>query len=335
MTDLSIHKRNGRPLPAYLATVLFTLLCFVSITPAHAFHFPWDQGHDTTTPNQPDEPGPCPDGNCENDPCNNSSQGSPVYIATGHFIWSETDIVLKGRPTLAVTRTYNSHDPRIGLLGNSWSMSCDSSLLYTVSAEKSHNTTTKIYQFVRKLSNGKRYIYTEQADGTFKAPGLFDVVIRQADHTGRLQRRDGSYSVYSEQGRLLSDVDRNGNAIHYTYDARGRLTQKADTHGRALNYTYNTRGLLGSIADHTGRYWQYDYDMDANLISVTDPLNGTRQYAYAPYQATGDGHTYHHLTKVTDETGVVETEVTYNQARVSTYKEHVLAQSSNVPFVPS
>ncbi|MBX2809165.1 MAG: RHS domain-containing protein, partial [Cellvibrionaceae bacterium] len=245
-----------------------------------------------------------------------------MYIATGHFIWSETDITLKGRPTLAVTRTYNSHDPRVGLLGNSWSMSCDSTLLYTVSSESSNSTTTTVREFVRKLSNGKRYTYSEQADGTFTAPGLFDVVTRQADNTGRLQRRDGSYSVYSELGRLVSDVDRNGNAINYTYDTQGRLTQKADTHGRSLSYEYNTNGLVSIIRDHTGRQWQYNYDVDANLISVTDPLNGARQYAYEAYQAAGDGHTYQHLIRVTDETGAVETEVTYNNERVATYKEY-------------
>ncbi|MCP3670073.1 MAG: RHS repeat protein, partial [Gammaproteobacteria bacterium] len=182
--------------------------------------------------------------------------------------------------------------------------------------------TTQIREFVRRLPNGKRYVYAEQADGTFEAPGLFDVVTRESDNTGRLQRRDGSYTIYSELGRLQSEVDRNGNAVNYSYDTQGRLTQKADTNGRSLTYEYNTNGLVAVIRDHTGREWQYGYGADANLISVTDPLSGIRQYEYEQYQPTGDGNTYSHLTRVTDETGVVETEVTYSGIRVASYKEY-------------
>ena len=52
------------------------------------FHFPWDQGHDTTDWDDPNDDGPCEGPQC--DPC--SSTGSPVYIPTGHFIWTETDV---------------------------------------------------------------------------------------------------------------------------------------------------------------------------------------------------------------------------------------------------
>ncbi|MBL1275075.1 MAG: RHS domain-containing protein [Ectothiorhodospiraceae bacterium] len=318
-TAINVNKQMGIRLLISSVTALFLLFCLSSIQPAQAFHFPWDQGHDTTEPEDPEDPGPCEGAECENDPCNGGSQGSPVYLATGHFIWSETDIDLKGRPRLAVDRTFNSHDPRIGLVGNGWSMSCDKGLLYTVRYDIENNVTTKIREYVRRLPNGKRYIYAEQANSTFMAPGLFDVVTRQADNTSRLQRRDGSYTIYSELGRLQSEVDRNSNAVNFTYDAQGRLTQKADTNGRSLTYEYNSNGLVSIIRDHTGREWQYSYDTDANLVSVTDPLNGIRQYQYAPYQPAGDGNTYSHLTRITDETGVVETEVAYNGIRVSSY----------------
>ncbi|MCP3670952.1 MAG: hypothetical protein GY814_11070, partial [Gammaproteobacteria bacterium] len=166
-TAINVNKRTGSQLLISSVTALFLVFCLSSIQPAHAFHFPWDQGHDTTEPEDPKDPGPCEGSECENDPCNGGSQGSPVYLATGHFIWSETDIDLKGRPRLAVERTFNSHDPRVGLLGNGWSMSCDRGLLYTVRYENDNNTTTQIREFVRRLPNGKRYVYAEQADGTF------------------------------------------------------------------------------------------------------------------------------------------------------------------------
>ena len=216
-TDLSINTLNGGRLLTHVMAALLTLFCLASIAPVYAFHFPWDQEHDTTEPEDPEDPGPCEGPECENDECDNSGKGSPVRLSTGHFVWSETDINLKGRPKLLVSRTFNSHDPRTGLLGGGWSMSCDKGLLFVVRYETENNVTTEIREFVRRLPNGKRYIYSEQADGTFAAPGLFDVVTRQADNTGRLQRRDGSYNIYSELGRLQSEVDRNGNVVNYSY----------------------------------------------------------------------------------------------------------------------
>jgi YD repeat-containing protein len=316
------NKKGNQLLISFLAALL-TLFCLSAVTPALAYHFPWDQGHDTTDPEDPEDPGPCDGPDCENDPCNESSNGSPVYLATGHFIWSETDITLKGRPSLRASRTYNSHDPRIGLVGSGWSMSCDQGLIYTVRYEPSGGNIQVEYkrEYQRRLSNGKRYIYSEQPDGTFVAPGLFDVVRRQPDNTARLERQDGSYSIYGETGRLLTQVDRNGNAINYSYDAQGRLVQKSDANGRSLSYEYNTNGLVSEIQDHTGREWIYSYDQNANLTAVTDPLGGVRSYEYSQYQPPGDGHTYSHLTRITDESGVIETEISYNGTKVSSYKE--------------
>jgi len=93
-----LHTHHVSQLLNPLLVVLLAFLCLTAIAPVQAFHFPWDQGHDTTNPNDPNDPGPCEGPECENDPCNGSSTGSPVYLATGQLIWSETDIVLKGRP---------------------------------------------------------------------------------------------------------------------------------------------------------------------------------------------------------------------------------------------
>ena len=323
LPDFMIRDRKHSSLLIGALVAVLTLFVF-GITPsAHGYHYPWDQGHDTTDPDDPEDPGPCEGGDCENDPCNESSQGSPVYLATGYFIWRETDITLKGRPNLSVSRTYNSHDPRVGLLGAGWSMSCDQGLVFTVRYEPSGGNIQGEYfrEYVRRFPNGKRYIYAEQPDGSFVAPGVFDVVRRQADNTARLERQDGSYSIYGETGQLLTEVDKNGNTINYAYDAQARLTQKSDAHGRFLSYEYNTNGLVSEIQDHTGRGWRYDYDQDANLIAVTDPLGGVRRYEYSQYQPPGDGHTYSHLTRVTDESGVVETEVSYDGVKVSSYRE--------------
>lgn len=305
-----------------LLVCLFLIIGLTVFMPAQAYHFPWDQGHDTTEPNRPDDPGPCEGGECENDPDNCSSQGSPVYLSTGHFIWQETDVRLKGRPTLAVTRTFNSHDPRAGLLGNGWSMSCDQGLVFNYKYTGGNTSDSFVPQYVRRLPNGKRYIYSEQNDGTFMAPGLFDVVTRLDGGKAMLEQRDGSYRIYNTNGNLETEVDRNGNAIQYSYDDQQRLIRKADEYGRSLTYEYNTNGLIATIRDHSGREWRYDYDTDGNLAAVTDPTGGVRRYDYTVFKPQGDGHTYTHLTQVTDASGIVETSVNYDGTRVASYSEY-------------
>ena len=95
----------------------------------------------------------------------------------------------------------------------------------------------------------------------------------------------------------------------------------ADQNGRHLDFAYDSRGRIRTVSDHTGRSWRYDYDQNGNLTAVTNPLGGVRRYEYRAYQPPGDGHTYYLLTRVTDESGVTEVEVTYNGNTVASYTE--------------
>lgn len=286
------------------------LLGLAASLPSHAFHFSWDQGHDTTNWNNPTPPGPCQGPTCT--PCN--STNSPVYIPTGHFLWSDTDMVLKGRPSLGIVRTYNSHDPRDGLFGNGWTIGCDVGLYLATEGTSS--------KYVLRAADGKRYDYPKATDGTITAPaGRFDQVVPQTDGSVQLINLDGSGKIFRSDGKLAADVDANGNRVTYTYDGSDRLTSLSDGNGRALNLSYNSRGRVSHVTDHAGRTWQYGYDGAGNLAAVTDPLGGVRRYAYAAYTATGDGQTYQHLTQVTDAAGVIVTQVTYSGERVLSYTE--------------
>ncbi|KFB69757.1 RHS repeat-associated core domain-containing protein [Candidatus Accumulibacter vicinus] len=295
----------------WLRIVLLGWLLGLAVSlPSHAYHFPWDQGHDTTNWNNPTPPGPCQGPTCT--PCN--STGSPVYIPTGHFLWSDTDIVLKGRPSLGIVRTYNSHDPRDGMFGNGWTIGVDGGLYLATDGMSS--------KYVLRAADGKRYDYPKATDGTITAPaGRFDQVAPQTDGSVHLINLDGSGKVFRSDGKLAIDVDANGNRIIYTYDGSDRLKSLSDGNGRTLNFSYNSGGRVSHVTDHAGRTWQYDYDGAGNLTTVTDPLGGVRRYAYAAYTATGDGQTYQHLTQVTDPSGVIVTQVTYSGERVLSYTE--------------
>ena len=295
-------RRIGQP-PCW-AVLLFTALVLASFTPpVHAYHYPWDQGHDTTnTEDNDDPPGPCEGEQC--DPCD--STGSPIYVPTGHFIWSDTDVTLAGRPSLSLRRTYNSHDPRDGMFGNGWSSSCEPSLYKTLHEgkdEQGNATAQVLYQLL--LPNGKRYTYEEQDDGTVQSPATrYDTLEPQPDGTVTLTARSGAHRVFAASGEILSRVDRNGNATHYRYDPSSRLTRLEDDNGRYLDFTYNASGRVSEVEDHTQRRWFYDYDTNGNLVAVTDPMNGVRTYEYSEFTNAGDNEVYYQLTRVEDASGV-------------------------------
>ena len=303
---VAIRRRHSHRLGRIVLYSIF-LLCLLSSV-SEAGHFPWDQGHDATKWNDPSDLGPCSESTC--DPCN--STRSPVYIPTGHFIWSDTDVVLRGRPPLGITRTYNSHDPRDGLFGNGWSATCDMGL-YKV-RDSGNNT-----QYVLRVSNGKRYTYVESAPGDITPPpGIFDRIIPQDNGSNILEHLDGSRHVFRPDGNLETYRDRNGNFITYEYTS-DRLKRITDGHNSALTFQYNSRGRVSEIADQTGRSWRYEYDGEGNLIKVTNPSGGTRQYHYTAYVAEADGQTYYHLSTILDGLGIVVSQITYIGERVSTY----------------
>lgn len=292
-------------------TVFFFALILLMGGAAHAYHFPWDQGHDTTNWIEPPDPGTCSESTC--DPC--KSTGSPVYIPTGHFIWSDTDVALKGRPSLLVKRTYNSQDTRDGLFGNGWSVSFDIALYLATEAAGAK-------EYILRVANGKRYVFLVEADGSVTPPpGRFETVLPQEDGSVHLVFRDDSKIIFGRDGKPLSSLDKNGNAITYTYDATDQLIELSDDNGRSLEFAYSGCGRISHITDHASRTWAYDYDLDGNLVKVTDPMDGVRQYDYMAYQAAGDGHTYQYLTKVTDPSGVVVTQVVYSNGKVQSYTE--------------
>lgn len=285
------------------------------VAQVQAYHFPWDQGHDVTDWNDPTQPGPPKPPLCTTCPC----ARSPVYASFGHFIWTDTDVALKGRPTLAISRTYNSHDPRDGLFGIGWTAEADIALYKVATTDTSGATLT---QYTLRVSDGKRYEYPQQSSGTITSPpGRYDQVVPQANGTVHLVALDGSRRVFRADGKLAQNVDRNGNVLNYGYDANAMLSQISDGNGRALTLTYNSGGRVAFIQDQTGRIWQYGYNPDGTLKTVTNPLNGVRSYEYKAYQPVGDGNVYRQLTKITDASGVVVTQVTYVGERVTSYTE--------------
>ena len=292
--------------------ILFTIAFILSLTcfnTAQAFHFPWDQGHDTTDWGNPDDVG-TPD-----NPVNNcgKGQGSPVYVASGNLIWKENDISLSGRPNISVNRTYNSHDPRSGIFGNGWSSNCDPTLK---KVDNGDGTFTYIY----RVEDGKRYEYVEEADGSITAPSGHFNSIQIVAGLPKITSKSGVSQSFNLVGQLTQWTNLNGITKDYEYDAEGKIT-KIKSDSRFVSFSYDTNGHVSGIQDHSGRTWVYAYDADGNLVSVTDPIGGIRTFEYQVYTDKNDGFTYYQLTKITDESGVILSSVTYKGNRVSNYTD--------------
>ncbi len=313
MTESTTTKPLGllgwcaRALGALAATVLLS-----AAPPAAAFHFPWDQGHDTTSSNDPPPPGPCEGPTCDDD-CGKNASRSPVYAALGHAIWRDTDVMLRGRPYVGVYRVYNSNDPVVGLFGNGWSV-CFDVALYPAN---SSGVQERIY----KAPNGKRFAFVKQADGSFLAPaGRFETIV-EGPTSVAMTTLDGRRNVFAPDGRLLERVDANGSRVSFGYDSAGRPVSMADTNGRSLSLAYNASGLVDTVSDHTGRIWRYGYDANANLVSVTDPAGGVMRYTWQAYRPAGDANTYYQLLSATDASNVVAVSFVYTGNRVASYTE--------------
>jgi RHS repeat-associated protein len=299
------------------ACVMGVLLA--AVVPASAFHFPWDQGHDTTNSNDPSPPGPCNTPEC--DPCNEGGTRSPVYAATGHCFWSDTDVVLRGRPYLGVSRSFNSNDPVSGLFGNGWTIDFDIALY------PSTRGTTRLRIF--KAPNGKRFEFTRSAEqggptnpvGPYTPPpSRFEQVVETTQGV-TMSAPDGTRHLFALDGRLLERIDPNGNRVLFSYDSALRPVRMADLNGRSLAITYNASSRIETLTDHAGRVWRYDYDVAGNLLSVTDPMLGVMRYEYVSYRPSGDAFSYSLLTRVVDPSNVEVVAFAYAAGRVTSYNE--------------
>lgn len=305
-----LSLRSNRAVRMMRALLAVALLAAVT-TPAAAFHFPWDQGHDTTRSNDPPKPGPDDRPTCPS--CADGALHSPVYAALGHAIWKDTDVVLRGRPYIGVDRAYNSNDPVVGPFGNGWTVDFDVALYPA--------TNSGAQQRIFKDSDGKRYVYARQANGTYVPPAArFDTIAESAT-TVTMTMPDGRRSVFAPDGRLLQRLDANGNVVAFNYDGALRVNGIADGNGRSLGITYNAASLIASVTDHAGRTWRYGYDASANLTSVTDPAGGVMRYTWQAYRPSGDANTYYQLLSVTDASGVVRVSFTYSGSQVASYTE--------------
>ncbi|NAX46590.1 hypothetical protein CAG70_06195 [Photobacterium halotolerans] len=297
-------------------TAFFSALLFSS--PLLAYHYPWDQGHDTTLNNNPkNEPGP---GESESEE-SSCEQGSPVYLKTGHFVWHDVDLVVGHATPLSIRRVFNSNDPKDGPFGKGWTFNCEISLFkVTDTQETADDGVETITKFVYRVGNGRRMTFLPDGQGGYQSPDRVKATLIDGE-TPTLAFEQGHSVTFSSSGLVLRKTDRNNNQVHYEYDENQRLIKLSNGFSQSLTLTYNASGRVQAVTDQAGRQWLYDYNADGELVAVTDPTGETRTYLYGRYQPSGDAFVYSQLKEIRDEAGIVVTSVTYNGARVKSYTE--------------
>ncbi len=304
-----------------LLSSVITVLLFLSIPSLYAYNNQWSDNENYVVPNETNvDTGEGSDNQevkgTEPPICR---VGSPVYLKSGHFTWSITDIVLPGKPGVTFSRSYTSKEPLSGMFGNGWISNFESGFIKTLKyADKNGAVQT---HYIYRKENGLRYTFKE-INGTIESPsGMYQTIEKLSETSYKVTYPNNVVEIYKNDV-LTSQEDPNGNKIDFIYDENTLLQQIKDANGNALTLTFGANGYVTALSDHTGRTWRYAYDGEGNLISVTDPLNGTRNYTYEKYQADNDAQRYFHLVKITDETDKIITEVVYEKDHTgnNTYK---------------
>lgn len=195
------------------------------------------------------------------EPPQNPPRGRAIYLSSGEFTLSRTDMAIPARELgFVFTRTYRSNFEKAGPLGYGW--------------------TANVFERLRERNNGdvvwlqgigRKDTFTMQAGGDYLAPPGVFITLEKGGAGFRLIDADGTTRLFDLSGKILSITTRNGNTLVYNRTG-GQLTSITDDMGRTTTFTYDANDRLGTIIDFTGREVQYTYDADGNLIAARSPL---------------------------------------------------------------
>jgi RHS repeat-associated protein len=229
-------------------------------------------------------------------------KGHPVNCATGNFTETLDEIAVPGRGSpLDLALTYNSlASSQNSPVGFGWSFSYGIHL--TIGSGGS--TATVI------LGDGNNVPFT-RTNGAYLPPTwVIATLIQNPDGSFTYtEKRSQRRYVFSSNGQLTSEVDRNGYTTGLSYDSNGQLISVTDSSSRSFSITHTTGGNLATVTDPAGRTVSFAYDAPGNLTAVTDVGNGVTAFTY---------DTSHLLLTITDPRGAIFTNTYDANGRVIT-----------------
>ena len=225
---------------------------------------------------------------------NKLTLADPVDGATGSLYIPAVDMKLPDiREDFAISRKYESINPRKGILGPGWTCSLESFLQYKgdlchILCPDGHVESFHLREgFWHNDKGGSRRMELwEEKDGY----RLLDVPV----HMSYVYARDDGRILYAEDGqgnRSVYEYDvvensRDNHSIHVltavtTFAGgrvevrmeNGRLTGLTDVLGRTVTYTYDENGRLACINQNDRGLTRYVYDKKGNVTEITDQNN--------------------------------------------------------------
>jgi RHS repeat-associated protein len=229
--------------------------------------------------------------------------GLQVNVARGNLIVEEDTLAIAGTgPALSLSRFYNS----LSSIGwADWRLNTGSGVFVEETDDRSiayHGASGFAIPFVR-----------DPDTGTYTSPTAINATLTEQENASYklTYHANGDVENFDADGRLVSEVDANGNRITYAYTGGGDLTSITDTQGRVTTLAYDPNCLTVSrITDSSGRVHRYAYDpFMCGVTSYTDPAGKVTRYAHDA------GGTL--ITQITDPRGNV-TKLAYDwQNRVT------------------
>jgi RHS repeat-associated protein len=222
-------------------------------------------------------------------PGGGATDGEPVDLGTGLFVYGKTDLVLPDVLPIVLTRTYRPLDTVSRAFGIGTTHPYDMFLV----------GTTFPYTYVDViLPDGGHVHYDRISPGTQWWDAVYECTttptafyktrIAWEGSSFVLRMKDGTAYTFKEdagaarpmQGGLLSIVDRYGNTLNFTRNSDGDLTQITSPSGRTVTLTYDTTHRVTQARDNSGRTVSYVYDASGRLSTVTDAAGGVTTYIY-------------------------------------------------------
>jgi RHS repeat-associated protein len=218
-----------------------------------------------------------------------------INFSTGNKYLHQNDISLAGPIfSLRFSRNYNSQSSDTSILGYGWSFSWDERLI----------PNDNLGVIIHKRSDGSQVHFSPNGTDTWISQFGKKSVIVRTETGSTLTETNGSQLFFDNDGRLIEQRDKNGNAIQLSYDG-DKLKTVTDAFGRSLTMNYSADSLLESIITPVGTY-TYGYDNKKNLISATRPDGGAIRYLYE------DTRDVHNLTGVIDAGGIRTQTIAYD-----------------------
>jgi RHS repeat-associated protein len=216
--------------------------------------------------------------------------GGAVNCATGNESQVQTDLAVGGRgPGLQLGLSYNSQLARketsAGPFGFGWTGS------YSAHLElKNEGHEATVYQ-----DNGSTVTFAHSGEAWSAPAGLVQATLATVGSEYVYTLPNQTVLHFNSSGQLMSEVDRNGNAVTMSRGGGGRLESVADAAGRKLTLKYDSEGQVESASDPMGHTVKYSYE-GGNLTTVTLPGEASSRWKYKY-----DGS--HELTSETDGRG--------------------------------